>query len=61
MKIYSTFKKENKLSKKVTVKLTLGEIKSLIYIVSNHYSIEQFDNKDSYASNLLNKLESLNK
>ena len=47
--------------KKINIKLSQKEIKSLIYIVSNHYSIEQFDNKNSYASNLLNKLESLNK
>ena len=40
--------------------LSEKEIKSLIYIVRNHYSDEQLDNKNSYASSLLNKLESLN-
>lgn len=41
--------------------LSEKEIKSLIYIVSNHYSDKQLDNKNSYASSLLNKLDSLNK
>jgi hypothetical protein len=42
-------------------KLSQKEIKSLIYIVSNHYPCEKFDNKESFASILLNKLISLEK
>jgi hypothetical protein len=42
-------------------KLSQKEIKSLINIVYNHYADEQFENENSYASSLINKLEGLNK
>jgi len=45
--------------------LSKKQLESLLYIVANHYDIEQFDDENSYASKLYSKLlklkEKLNK
>ena len=40
-------------------KLSEKEIKSLIYIVANHYPCEKFDDKNSHASILFSKLSAM--
>jgi len=42
--------------KKINIKLSKKEIKSLMYIVANHYPCEKFDDKNSHASILFSKL-----
>jgi hypothetical protein len=39
--------------------LSEKEIKSLLSIIYKHYPIEQFDDKNSYASNLIIQLENI--